>query len=29
MDIITNNPFKEISQIIFFDLCETILDSKN
>ncbi len=28
MDIITNNPFKEIPQVIFFDLCGTILDSK-
>lgn len=28
MDIKTNNPFKEIPQVVFFDLCGTILDSK-
>ncbi len=28
MDILQNNPFKKIPQIVLFDLCGTILDSK-
>ncbi len=28
MDIMINNPFKEMPQVVFFDLCGTILDSK-